>query len=216
MTTADDSSPRIVGYGEDSLTLWALRHDLSHILGAVGDKSIPGECELFYRPGFGRKGGVDSAEFGEFDFLILSPARFYLGESKWDRSGEVGTGELIIDHIQEVRHSVLRSYIEMWIEFQSQTPGTLQPWERFVEWAPPSIDALGVKKRIAPPGSLTAGSLAFVLDRIWERYEGRLPEVVDLVLYFHDLKNQKPPKNTTPFSLVPIGYDGSRTGYVDL
>ena len=53
---------RIFGYGEDTFTLWALRHRKSEILKEFQDKTSPSDCLVFYRPSFGRG---DGAEFGD-------------------------------------------------------------------------------------------------------------------------------------------------------
>ena len=71
---------QILGYGEDSLTLWALKRELGTILRSLCDTSRPENCKVLYRPSFGRGHG-----FGEFDFIILADACVYLGESKWQR-----------------------------------------------------------------------------------------------------------------------------------
>ena len=67
----------MIGYGEDSLTLWALKNRLADILDDDDDTSLE-ECKIFYRPSFGRRNGI-----GEFDFIIVSNIKIYLGESKW-------------------------------------------------------------------------------------------------------------------------------------
>ena len=61
----------ILGYGEDALTLWALKNKLPLILSALNDSSSLSQCKAFFRPSFGRRGGPSSAQFGEFDFILL-------------------------------------------------------------------------------------------------------------------------------------------------
>jgi len=77
---------QIIGYGEDAFTLWALKHKTSIILNSFQDQTAPSDCLFFYRPSFGRSGGEESAEFGEFDAIIGSSDNIYLIESKWDNS----------------------------------------------------------------------------------------------------------------------------------
>ena len=79
---------QIFGYGEDSLTLWALKHELPFILQSLGDSVSPENCLIFYRPSFGRRGGNGRAEFGEFDFIMATEGSLYLGETKLDNSSE--------------------------------------------------------------------------------------------------------------------------------
>ena len=76
----------LLGYGEDSLTLWALQSHLPGLLCALGEGDCAGDCTAIYRPSFGRRGGANSSQIGEFDFALLAPGRLYLGESKWSHS----------------------------------------------------------------------------------------------------------------------------------
>ena len=45
---------KILGYGEDAFTLWALKHRTSKILEAFKEQTAPSDCLIFYRPSFGR------------------------------------------------------------------------------------------------------------------------------------------------------------------
>ena len=217
MNDEKPSRPRIAGYGEDSLTLWALKYRLPQILGALGDQSSHNRCDVLYRPGFGRKGGDGSAEFGEFDYLIMSPTRLYLGESKWNRSGEVRRGVFTIRPEQEVRHALFRQYVTDWFKFHNASGhGTICSWNQFVDWAPSSFKVLGKTKRIAPRGSQTSKSLFTVLERTWNYYRGRCPEIVDVITYFYDQRVHSLPDNRTGFEFVPVQYDETQGGYVDL
>lgn len=73
---------KIFGYGEDALTLWLLKNQPHEILRQFNDEGKPSDCLVFYRPSFGRSGGPDSAEFGEFDAILASKENVYLIESK--------------------------------------------------------------------------------------------------------------------------------------
>ena len=75
---------KILGYGEDALTLWALKHRTSDILESFQDQTAPSDCLIFYRPSFGRHSKEGSAVFGEFDAILVSSENIYLIESKWD------------------------------------------------------------------------------------------------------------------------------------
>jgi len=73
---------KILGYGEDSLTLWALTKKLDTLLCLLGETTVDkSECLVFYRPSFGRAVGI-----GEFDFIIKTKRKTYFGESKWPLS----------------------------------------------------------------------------------------------------------------------------------
>ena len=77
---------KILGYGEDFLTFWAITKRLNEILSQLKDKTDPEKCTVIYRPSFGRRGGLRRSEFGEFDTIIVTPEKAYLVESKWDGS----------------------------------------------------------------------------------------------------------------------------------
>ena len=116
------------GYGEDALTLWALKNKLRDILKELGDESDPEKCTVIYRPSFGRSGGDKSSQFGEFDFIILAENRLYLGESKWDSSSaKVKEGRIELEQRQLDRHVIFKRYIEQWL-----VCGTTD-WDEFVE-----------------------------------------------------------------------------------
>ena len=72
--TQPEMSPtvQLIGYGEDSLTLWATKEKLRDLLMQLSDPSDPESCKAFFRPSFGRGGGSKSPEFGEFDFILLT------------------------------------------------------------------------------------------------------------------------------------------------
>jgi hypothetical protein len=52
---------KILGYGEDTLTLWAMKEHIGKILKEFEDPTLSSDCLVFYRPSFGRSGGEDSA-----------------------------------------------------------------------------------------------------------------------------------------------------------
>ena len=67
---------KLLGYGEDALTYWALTQRLTDILQPFGDS--PNKTEvIFFRPSFGRRSSSNpdapnerGAQFGEFDAII--------------------------------------------------------------------------------------------------------------------------------------------------
>ena len=70
--------PKIIGYGEDALTYWALTKKLKYVLNELSDNSMPKNCVLYYRPSFGRGGG---GCFGEFDSILQTDNWLYLIEA---------------------------------------------------------------------------------------------------------------------------------------
>lgn len=100
----------IFGYGEDCLTLWALKHHISKILDK-DDRTLVSDCLVFYRPSFGRSGGSNSPEFGEFDAIVASLRKIYLVESKWDNLSGSNTNRELFKDVQKLRHRVFSWYL---------------------------------------------------------------------------------------------------------
>jgi len=100
---------------------------LPEILRKLNDHADPKHCQVIFRPSFGRRGGTGSAQFGEFDFILLSANSIYLGESKWDRSpeGEQG-GKIDLREEQNLRHRIFAFYVERYAF------GTYTSWTQFL------------------------------------------------------------------------------------
>src|SRR5687768_6366231 len=109
---------RLLGYGEDALTLWALQERLDEIMVKLGDASS-NVLELFFRPSFGRRSrtrssGSPGPQFGEFDAIIVSCLAVYLVEAKWTGSGEVAETTAVLRREQLRRHRIFREYLTCW------------------------------------------------------------------------------------------------------
>jgi hypothetical protein len=169
----------ILGYGEDALTLWAMTDKLSTIFDTLRDGSKASKCRIFLRPSFGRAGGPTSAQFGEFDFIILAERRLYLGESKWDKSSEgIQQGVLQLAEHQRLRHEVFKLYVHDWAF------GSYASWGDFAHDATVRLHFSQVKKPVAPEGSLLASNLRTVLSAI-KRHYATMPDIRDVLLYLH-------------------------------
>jgi len=193
---------QMLGYGEDALTLWALKNRLDVILQAVDDSSAPSTCQVFFRPSFGRSGGEHSPQFGEFDFIILSKIHMYLGESKWVRSSEkFQDGVLELRDEQKLRHKLFEFYVKEWAF------GRYSSWREFTDKATAKLRLSGIAKTVAPEGSLLASNLQTVLRIIKEHY-GSLPDVRNVLLYLFDGATVEvlPQKASEGFELVLIDY----------
>lgn len=164
-------------YGEDGLTLWALKRKLGCILKQAGDNSSAEECIVFYRPSFGRSGGNKSAQFGEFDFIILSKKTLYLGESKWDRSSENNNGVVTLRNEQLIRHNLFKTYVEEWFV------KNYEDWDSFANHVADKF--VSHNKRIAPSGSLLSENLITILKIIKSHFNS-CPQVINLLLIFSD------------------------------
>jgi hypothetical protein len=195
------------GYGEDSLTLWALRHRLKDILEPFDDHTPPADCQVFYRPSFGRSGGENSPQFGEFDFIVLSRHYLYLGESKWDRSSlKIEDGVLKLGGVQVRRHEIFKAYVKHWAF------GEYRDWEVFRVEAEPLIG-----RPIPGKDSLLAANLQAILGAIREYYDSE-PSKVDVLLYFHrgEDKGQIPQEASDGFELVCMEYKAMLGNYIEM
>ena len=190
----------ILGYGEDALTLWTIKNELDQILSALGDSSSASECTVFFRPSFGRRGGKNSPQFGEFDFIILSDDFLHLGESKWDRSPELSdSGSLELRDEQILRHRIFAFYVREWAYRQYSS------WDEFVRHGSAKLASEGIEKPLAPSGSLLASNLMTVLDTIRDHFPVE-PLLTNVLLYLYDgsKSQQLPDEAGHDFIVVPI------------
>jgi hypothetical protein len=192
----------ILSYGEDAYTLWALRNRLSDIINEFDDYSNEDKCKVIFRPSFGRRGGVKSAQFGEFDFILLSGSHIYLGESKWGGSSEVKGEDLRLRPEQLKRHDVLTAYIEKWFEKD------FKRWSDFLADTGEDLSLSNGSIKIAPAGSRLAENLFSVLEIMKNHFDQEKPEVKNLLLYLHEDVPQASLPSTVDkkFQLVKVDY----------
>lgn len=185
--------PRVIGYGEDALTYWALTEKLEYILQKLGDKSNPSDCLVMYRPSFARKGG-----FGEFDAILATPHSIYLIESKWDGSSKFKEGiKLEVKNTQVNRHRIFIWYFKHW------NKEDFQSWSSFVERYESEFSNEFNGKKIASPRTKLSGNLEYVINQL-HRYS---KEISDVLLFFRS-KESFPPNCVNPpnFQLVIVDY----------
>jgi hypothetical protein len=192
---------KILGYGEDSFTLWALKQHTSRILEEFDDKTTPSECLIFYRPSFGRRSRKNSSVFGEFDAIIVSLKNIYLIESKWDNLSEFNKDELVLRGEQTLRHQILSWYLTHWNkEYYGH-------WERFVE---KHRDNFRFEEKTMPQkDSLLAINLEFILTKSLEHCKTiSFDNIKNVLLFFYSTKKKsKPPTKTNrTFKRIPIDY----------
>jgi len=200
---------KIFGYGEDAFTLWALKHRTSDILKSFRDQTAPSGCLIFYRPSFGRSGGDESAEFGEFDAILASSENIYLIESKWDNLSEFNNDEVTIRTEQEIRHCIFSWYIMQWDKKY------FNDWEGFRKEKMDDFQKKFPKKRIALPNSLLAINLEFILTILQKHCGGFSSEhnIKNVLLFFYNRQKSTPPTTTSrDFNLVSIDYSQEITG----
>jgi hypothetical protein len=191
---------KILGYGEDALTLWALRQHVSKILKEFRDKTAISDCLIFYRPSFGRRSKADSSVFGEFDAVIASKENIYLVESKWDNLTGFNDTEFILKDEQTLRHKVFSWYLTHW------NRKYFGNWQAFVNER--QKDFKIENKTIAPKDSLLSRNLEFILNKIQKHHESiSESNIKNILLFFFNFENSKPPiKINDNFKLIPIDY----------
>ena len=70
----------IIGYGEDALTLWAIKNKLHAILQELNDNSDVSRCKVFFRPSFGQRGARRVHSLGNLILLF-----FRKNASTWEK-----------------------------------------------------------------------------------------------------------------------------------
>jgi hypothetical protein len=143
-----------MGYGEDALTLWALTSQLAAFLSDLGDRSAPGDADVFFRPSLGRGG---SPEFGEFDAIVATSQAVYLVETKRDGSSEFKDGVVTLAPRQHRRHQILRWYLEEWRRW---SPGD---WSTFVGHSSADMSRSFPEAKTPKVGTILARNLEFLL-----------------------------------------------------
>lgn len=167
----------VYGYGEDALTLWAIKEKFDLILSKLDDSSDKDKCKVLFRPSFGRRGGENSSQFGEFDFIILTKDTVYLGESKWNRSSELKERELKLKGIQKLRHYLMEIYIEEW-------KNSNKTWDNYIKKVETRLETEEIEKPVPPRGSLLQRNLETTLGIIDEHFDNQY-SIKNLLLYLY-------------------------------
>ena len=212
----DARMAKLLGYGEDFLTLWAIKERTGTILKKHKDQTPTTECLVFYRPSFGRSGGPHSAEFGEFDAIIASKQNIYLIESKWDNLKKHNKTKLNLEKEQLLRHEVFAWYLVNW------NKKYIGQWQNFVD---DNIHALNATKKKLPnyqrgKRKLLIENLEFALLKLKDHCTGfrSRANVKNVILFFYNSKTSKPPTETNPdYTLIPLDYNKKLHGnYIEL
>jgi hypothetical protein len=193
---------RLLGYGEDALTLWALQNSLGRII--ADDDDLSNVQDVFFRPSFGRRSIGSAAQlipgpqFGEFDAIIVSAKRIYLVEAKWTDSGEIGDNGVLLRAEQIRRHRIFREYLRCW---RSCSPGD---WTSFLQSNPQitwkADDGSDQAFAVAPPRSRLADSLTFVLAACARGGT----DVEDVLLIIHPTSKTLSLKSSQGFRCVEV------------
>ncbi len=196
---------RIISYGEDALTYWAITSQLGEILRTLDDKSLPADAIVIYRPSFGRRGSIGpnakkeqlSAEFGECDAILGTQQAVYLVESKWDSSSEIHDDWITLKDVQIRRHKIMRWYLETW---RASGP---KDWMTFVAQQGAAFQTQFPGNKMAPVNSRLAHNLEFILRRLSECGT----RVQDVLLFIGQASSSKPiGVQPDSFSLVMLEY----------
>ncbi len=193
---------KIYGYGEDALTLWALKYHLSDILQEFGDKCEPSDCVVFYRPSFGRRGGSKSPEFGEFDAIIASLASIYLVESKWDNLKATDGDRELIKKVQRLRHRVFSWYLTHW---NSSYYGN---WQRFIDEQGKDFERKFEDEKIIASKGLLVENLEYILKVVLDHSRDLSGEtrIRNVLLFFSRNKSSDSKANYETFTLINLCY----------
>lgn len=176
---------KIIGYGEDALTYWALTEQIESVLIKLNDKSHQADCLLFFRPSFGRKGGP-YASFGEFDAILATSQSVYLIESKWDSSPKNGTIELETNQI--LRHKIFSWYFEKWNKER------FKKWQSFIEKYEKEFQKEFNGKDMPSAENKLSENIEYVFNRL----QGYGKNVFNIILYFDS--------KASPPSIIPHGF----------
>jgi hypothetical protein len=173
--------PRVLGYGEDGLTLKYTKERLGNILQKLGDNSKQADCTVFFRPSFGR------GQYGEFDAIIISKEKAYFVEAKWDSNRDLK--EINVLREDQIRHHKIFEW------FSQNWRGEVgEDWNGFAKKNNPEFKRIFTFKtsrgkdsvKSIPKSDTTLGkNLRTVLEKIGDK---KLENV--LLIFYKD----KPPK----------------------
>jgi hypothetical protein len=154
----------ILSYGEDALTLHALRCGLPDLLNALSDPTPTENAIVFFRPSFGRRStrpsGRRRSEFGEPDAIIGTPSGTYVVEAKWSSSGEKKQDSIDLRTVQVRRHEVLEAYLTTWRRLPQQS------WPALTRAVGPLLDKINPPVAVPSQGTRLAQNLEFVLREL--------------------------------------------------
>ncbi len=193
---------KILGYGEDALTLGIIQRQSSEILETLGDNSSSSNSLVFFRPSLGRSGGKNNPQFGEFDLIIATANNVYLIESKWDNFTINDNDVIELKSEQILRHKIFSWYFVNWNAHQHKS------WDDFVEQKTDIFSKLFSGKLIAKPETLLAQNLETILVKLRE-YCTKYDSPKNVLLYFHRKQSQKIKRvksGRVKFEIINIDY----------
>lgn len=204
---------RMIGYGEDALTLRSVTERLPELLSQLGDQSDPDSALVLFRPSFGRRSGSREggrgASFGEFDAVVATGAGVYLIEAKWSRSSETHHKETVVLRDEQIRrHEVMKWYLRRWRELRPTS------WELFRTDVKEEFEAAFPTLTVPRHDQHLGENVEYVLQLLADCGE----KVVDVLLYADADGLQCPPlPEGSQFRAISIIFDDvHRTGFFPL
>jgi hypothetical protein len=201
---------KILGYGEDCLTLLALKCHIPEIVDE-DDRTSISNCLVFYRPSFGRSGGSNSPEFGEFDAIIASLRKIYLVESKWDNLSGTNTKRELVEYVQRLRHRVFSWYLTHWNE------SYFNNWQRFHDEKRRDFEASFKDEKLIAEKGLLVDNLQQALKMLLDHCEGFSGDqsIRNVLLFFYQ-KSSPQSIVSKDFKMVNIHYNPVAGGFIGI
>ncbi|HQR07339.1 MAG TPA: hypothetical protein PLN21_10985 [Gemmatales bacterium] len=198
---------KIIGYGEDALTYWAIMDRMQEIKAELGIGDAPIELVLF-RPSFGRKGSAEreneklrvDPEFGEFDAIICTASCTFLIETKWSKSSELKNGSIKLGQPQTLRHKVFSAYIHKWSS--SNEPGRLN-WSQFYQDQNGQLETDSLLIDMPRDGRRLARNMEYILRKICTSNKQIKDVILSVRMSAYDSQNK------------PISADGFKVAMID-
>jgi len=227
--------PEIIEYGEDGLTLKMIKtksmlEEFFDELEIKADEELINNSLIFYRPSFGRAGGDDSQQFGEFDAIIAVKGKVFLIESKWYGYNDGDKGQItkrIIDpdslrENQVDRHRVFKFYFLNWEYFSNNVSKIDQDFlKKFETETGKRGEALMTKN------TTLFKNTKYIIEKIKNKFKDENMICDDVYVYFYPKKFNKEeffPKKYgmeqhVDFKIARVGYDSNnnwQTAHIDL
>lgn len=209
---------KIIGYGEDALTYWAIMDRMQEIKAELGIGDTPIELVLF-RPSFGRKGSAEreneklrvGPEFGEFDAIICTASCTFLIETKWSKSSELKNGIIKLDQPQTLRHKVFSAYIHEWSS--AKEPGRMN-WSQFYQDQNGQLETDSLLIDMPREGRRLARNMEYILRKVCITNK----PIKDIILFVRmsAYDSQNKPISADGFEVAMIDCPCEVSGFVTL
>lgn len=162
----------------------------------LDDGALLSDCTVFYRPSFGR-GGMNTANFGEFDAIVSTKTCVYLIESKWEGETRRSGRNIKLSKTQIARHTIFAEYFRMWDRLQGKRSLAASEIGEYLTDTP--------SKKMTPFSANLANHLQFVFSRIaTTKDNGNKKPLKNVVLFLHREEDEKLNVSVDPEDFIPI------------